>query len=147
MGIRRSGNRKVNRSGPLHILVVDDNRDSADALAWLLQTIGHEARAVYDGACALRAVEQDSPDLIIQDLGLPEMNGYEVARRVRKLPAARHAVLVAVTGQPRADAVGLAKEAGFDHLLLKPVGLAALEEVLARVAPQKNDRAQRLAGG
>ena len=115
----------------MRILVVDDNRDSADALAWLLQSIGHQAHAAYDGSSALRAVERHSPDLVIQDLSMPDMSGYEIARRMRQLSAARHALLVAVTGGRRADALCIAKEAGFDRLLLKPVGLEALEEALA----------------
>jgi CheY-like chemotaxis protein len=114
----------------VRILVVDDNRDTADALAWLLQSIGHEARTAYDGPSALLAVERHSPDVVIQDLGMPDMSGCEIARRMRKLSAARRALLVAVTGRPRSDALCLAKEAGFDRLLLKPVGLTALEEVL-----------------
>ena len=114
----------------MRILVVDDNRDSADALAWLLQSIGHEARAAYDGPSALLAVERHSPEVVIQDLGMPDMSGYEVARRMRQLSAARHALLVAMTGRRRTDAWRAAREAGFDRLLLKPVGLEALEEVL-----------------
>ena len=114
----------------MRILVVDDNRDSADALAWLLQSIGHEARTAYDGSSALRAVERHSPDVVIQDLGMPDRSGYEIARRMRKLSAARHALLVAMTGRRRTDAWRTAREAGFDRLLLKPVGLDALEEAL-----------------
>jgi CheY-like chemotaxis protein len=114
----------------VRILVVDDNRDTADALAWLLQSIGHEARTAYDGPSALLAVERHSPEVVIQDLGMPDMSGYEIARRMRQLSGARHALLVAVTGGRRADALCIAKEAGFDRLLLKPVGLEALEEVL-----------------
>ena len=114
----------------MRILVVDDNRDIADALAWLLQSIGHEAFAAYDGASALLAAERRSPQVIIQDLGMPGMGGYEIARRMRKLSAARHAMLVALTGTARADAWPTAREAGFERLLLKPIGLAALEEAL-----------------
>jgi len=114
----------------VRILVVDDNRDTADALAWLLQSIGHEARTAYDGPSALLAVERHAPDVIIQDLGMPDMSGYEIARRMRRLCAARRALLVAVTGHGRPDALCIAKEAGFDRLLLKPVALTALEEVL-----------------
>jgi CheY-like chemotaxis protein len=115
----------------MQILVVDDNRDTADALAWLLQSIGHQARAAYDGPAALLAVERHSPDVIIQDLGMPQMTGYEIARRMRKLSAARDALLVAVTGNPPPDGLRAAKEAGFDHLLVKPLGLPALEALLA----------------
>ena len=76
----------------MHVLVVDDYRDSADALAWLLQSIGHDARAAYDGPSALLAAEQHSPDVIFQDLGMPHMTGYEIARRLRQHPAARDAL-------------------------------------------------------
>ena len=120
-------------AAPLDILVVDDNRDSADALAWLLQSIGHEARTAYDGPSALLAVERRAPDVIIQDLGLPQMSGYEIARRVRELPAARHALIVAVTGQARPDALRVVTQAGFDHLLIKPVALPAVEALLHNV--------------
>jgi two-component system, OmpR family, response regulator len=94
----------------MQILVVDDNRDTADALAWLLQSIGHQARAAYDGPAALLAAERHSPDVT------------------------RDALLVAVTGNPPPDALRAAKEAGFDHLLVKPLGLPALEELLAACA-------------
>lgn len=114
----------------MRILVVDDNRDSADALAWLLQSIGHEAGTAYDGPSALLAVERHPPDVVIQDLGMPDMSGYEIARRMRKLSTVRRALLVAVTGRARPEVSRIAKEAGFDRLLMKPVGLAALEEVL-----------------
>ena len=121
------------RSAPLDILVVDDNRDTADALAWLLQSAGHDARAAYDGPSALLAVTRDPPDVIIQDLGLPHMDGYEIARKMRALSAAKDALLVAVTGQPRPDALRIAREAGFDHLLIKPVALPALQALLGNV--------------
>lgn len=126
----------------MRILVVDDNRDTADALAWLLQSIGHEPHAEYDGPSALLAFERHSPEVILQDLGMPGMSGYETARRMRKLSAARNALLVAMTGRPRPDALRIAKEAGFDRLLLKPVGLTALEEALARPRSREGDAAR-----
>ena len=126
----------------MRVLVVDDNRDTADALAWLLQSIGHEPHTEYDGPSALLAVERHSPEVIIQDLGMPVMSGYEIARRMRKLSAAQHALLVAVTGRPGPDALRIAKEAGFDRLLLKPVGLTALEEVLAAAVAREGDAAR-----
>jgi signal transduction histidine kinase/CRP-like cAMP-binding protein/ActR/RegA family two-component response regulator len=136
------------RSAPLHILVVDDNRDTADALAWLLQSIGHEARAAYDGPSALLAVERRAPDVVIQDLGLPHMSGYEIARRMRREGSpADHALLVAVTGHPRPDALRIAREAGFDHLLVKPVALPELEALLreaARIRPYVGQRTEQL---
>jgi signal transduction histidine kinase/CheY-like chemotaxis protein len=119
----------------LRILVVDDHRDTADALAWLLQSsLGHEAIAVYDGPSALRAAEAHAPDVIFQDLGLPGMDGYEIARQLRRSPVAGGALLVAVTGQPRPDGPCRSEDAGFDRFLVKPLGLAALQEVLASSA-------------
>ena len=126
----------------MRVLVVDDNRDTADALAWLLQSIGHEPHTGYDGPSALLAAERHSPDVIIQDLGMPVMSGYDIARRMRKLSAARHAFLVAMTGRRRPDALRIAKEAGFDRLLLKPVGLSALEEALAAAVTREGDAAR-----
>ena len=116
-------------TGQLRILVVDDHRDTADSLAWVLHTIGHEALAAYDGLSALRAVEEHAPDVIIQDLGLPHMDGYEIARRMRSRAAAKDALLVAVSGFPRKQAEP-EDEAAFDHFLSKPVGLSALQELL-----------------
>src|SRR5688500_20214992 len=105
----------------LNILVVDDHRDTAEALVWLLGRLGHEARAAYDGLNALRLVAAHPPDLVIQDIGLPRMSGYEIARRLRADRAARHVLMVAVTGFPKANTAQLTEEAGFDGLLLKPL--------------------------
>lgn len=124
----------------MHVLVVDDCRDTADALAWLLRSIGHEARTAYDGPSALLAADAQPPDVIIQDLQMPHMTGYEIARCLRQLPAGRHALLVAVTGSPSPHAVREAKEAGFDHLLLKPLGMGALEELLGAAAGKQASR-------
>ena len=121
----------------LDILVVDDHRDTADALVWLLANLGHKARAAYDGISALQSVAANRPDLIIQDIGLPHMSGYEIARRLRDDAAAKHVLLVAVTGFPKRNTALLTREAGFDRVLLKPLGLPALEELLASVASRR----------
>src|SRR5687767_2297457 len=111
-GLLSMPNRGAERA--LNILVVDDHRETADALVWLLTRLGHVARAAYDGHGALRAVAAHGPDLIIQDIGLPHMNGYEIARRLRKDSTARHVLMVAVTGYPKANTALLSREAGFD---------------------------------
>jgi two-component system CheB/CheR fusion protein len=121
----------------LDILVVDDHRETADALVWLLRTLGHSARPAYDGISALQSVAADPPELIIQDIGMPHMSGYELARRLRESDAARHVLLVAVTGFPKENTALLTQEAGFDSLLLKPLGLPALEQLLARAAAHR----------
>jgi CheY-like chemotaxis protein len=129
--IRIAGQHRVD------ILVVDDNRETADALVWLLTTLGHKARAAYDGISALQSVAAHRPDLIIQDIGLPHMSGYEIARRLRQDAVAKHVLLVAVTGYPKPNTALLTREAGFDSLVLKPLGLPALQEMLAMVASRR----------
>ena len=124
-------------AGRLRILVVDDHRDTADSLAWVLHTIGHNALAAYDGLSALRALEEHAPDVIIQDLGLPGMDGYEIARRMRGRAAAKDALLVAVSGFPPRKQVEPEAEAAFDHFLSKPVGLSALQELLRSAASRR----------
>jgi signal transduction histidine kinase/ActR/RegA family two-component response regulator len=123
-------------SRSLHVLVVDDHRDTADALAWVLQSMGHEARAVYDGPSALRAIEERAPDVIIQDLQMPRMDGYEIARQMRQRAAAKEALLVAVTGYPQPEAHP-EDAAAFHHYLAKPVGLTALQEMLSSASSRR----------
>ncbi|MCO5165615.1 MAG: PAS domain-containing protein [Planctomycetes bacterium] len=115
------------------VLVVDDNVDAADTLAELLGVYGHAARAVHDGARALEAAREAPPEVVLLDIGLPGMNGYEVARRLR----AEHprVVLVALTGYGQDDDVRRCREAGFDHHRVKPVDVAALVALLADAPP------------
>lgn len=114
------------------VLVVDDNRDSADTLAMLLELMGHEARTAHDGPQALAAGDDFLPDLVLLDIGLPQMDGYEVARRVRQRPWGRGVQLVALTGWGQPEDARKAAEAGFDRHLVKPVDEAVLEQVLRR---------------
>jgi two-component system CheB/CheR fusion protein len=112
------------------VLVVDDNRDAADSLAMLLRARGLEADVAYDGATALESARVRVPTAVLLDLGMPGMDGYEVARRMRAEAACRDAVLVALTGWGHADVQSDCREAGFDHHLVKPVRLDALEALL-----------------
>ena len=112
------------------VLVVDDNVDSAEMLAVVLQQWGHEARMAHDGESALRDVESYRPDLVLLDIGLPGLSGYAVAERVTRAGGDRPQ-LVALTGYGPADDVARAREAGFDFHLLKPVDFKRLQEVLA----------------
>lgn len=121
-------------SGTSHgrrILVVDDNRDSATSLAMLLELQGNEVTVAYDGEEALEAAAACRPEMVLLDVGLPGMNGYEVAQRMREIPGARGAVLVAQTGWGQEGDKRRAREAGFDHHLVKPVDPASLEVILA----------------
>jgi signal transduction histidine kinase/DNA-binding response OmpR family regulator len=112
------------------VLVVDDNRDAAESLGLLLQVSGHDVRVCHDGASALQAAEDYGPDAVLLDIGLPGMDGYEIARRLRAVPATRGALLIALTGYGQAEDQRRAREAGFDHHLIKPADLEALTGLL-----------------
>lgn len=103
------------------VLVVDDNRDSAISLAMLLKLTGFETRTAHDGLEALEVASQFRPHAIVLDIGLPKLNGYEVAGKVREQPWGHDVVLVAVSGWDREDDRKKSKAAGFDHHLAKPV--------------------------
>ncbi|MGM9490752.1 ATP-binding protein [Ideonella sp. YS5] len=119
----------LERGGPRRrVLVVDDNRDAAQSLGMLLEAEGHEVHAVFGAEEALAAAPALVPDLILLDIGLPGMDGYEVARRLRQLDSLRPSRLVALTGYGQPSDRERAVQAGFDHHLVKP---AALEELLA----------------
>ncbi len=113
------------------ILIVDDNSDSAEALSQLLQLDGFEVDTEADGPAALRYMERHDPCVIFLDIGLPGMNGYELAQKLRQLPATRHAVLVALTGYGQEKDKNQAFEAGFDHHLVKPADIAQVRAILA----------------
>ena len=117
------------------ILVVDDNVDSADSLADLLRLMGNEVRIAYDGQAAAAAAEAFRPGLTLLDIGLPKLNGYDVARRIRQQAWGRGVTLVALTGWGQDEDRRRSREAGFDLHLVKPVDLAALETLLAGVPP------------
>jgi len=119
---------------PLRILVVDDNQDSADSLGLLLQSLGAEAHAVYDGPSALDALGRERPALVFLDIGLPGMDGYEVAARMRRTQEGRQAKLVALSGWAQQDDLRRSQAAGFDRHLVKPVDLGTLTALLATVA-------------
>lgn len=117
------------------ILVVDDNRDSAASLALLLSLSGHETHTAHDGLEAVEAAGEFRPDVVLLDIGLPKLNGYAAGRRIRELPGGEDMVLVALTGWGQEDDRRRSKEAGFDHHLVKPVDLAALQGLLAEKQP------------
>jgi two-component system, chemotaxis family, CheB/CheR fusion protein len=111
---------------PRRILIIDDNADASEALAMLLANEGHQVETRLDGVSGLSTAATFSPDVVLLDIGLPGMDGYEVARRLRESGSNRNVVLVAVTGYGLpADRLKSA-EAGFDHHLTKPVDYEAL---------------------
>ncbi len=117
------------------ILVVDDNRDAADSLAMMLSVSGHETRTAYDGLEAVRTAADFQPNVVLLDIGLPKLNGYEAARQIRKQAWGADMALIALTGWGQEEDKRRALEAGFDHHLTKPVEAAALEKLLARMTP------------
>jgi len=124
-------------SESLRILVVDDNVDAADGLAELLTMWRHTPFVVHDGMAALEAALQFSPDVVLLDLGLPKLDGLEVARRLREATGHMVPVLVALTGYGQPEDHRRTSEAGFDHHLIKPVQPAVLRDVLAQVHPRR----------
>ncbi|MGH8587062.1 MAG: ATP-binding response regulator [Gammaproteobacteria bacterium] len=113
------------------ILVVDDNPDTADSLGMLLRMMGNEVHMAHDGLEAVGAAAAFRPDVVLLDLGLPKLNGYEAARRIREQDGGTDMVLVAVTGWGQEEDRRRSKEAGFDHHMTKPVEFAALQKLLA----------------
>lgn len=117
------------------ILVVDDNRASADSLAMLLKLTGHDSHLAYDGVEALTLADGLRPDAILLDIGLPGMNGYEVARRIRAEPWGARVTLIALTGWGQKDDRQRAQDAGFDHHVVKPIKHAELRALLNGLPP------------
>jgi len=103
------------------ILVVDDNTDAVESLAFLLELEGHDVRTALDGPAALDLASEFRPQAVLLDIGLPGMDGYEVARRLRERPETREALIIAITGYGQQEDRALTKAAGFDHHLVKPV--------------------------
>jgi CheY-like chemotaxis protein/two-component sensor histidine kinase len=118
-------------STPRRVLVVDDSPDAADSLALLLQLKGHQVRVAYDGQSALEQAEADPPDIAFLDLGMPNMDGYELGQRFRKSPRLQRVVLVAVTGWGQEEDRRRTRAAGFDDHLVKPVQPEALHALLS----------------
>src|SRR5262249_41869543 len=114
----------------VRVLVVDDNRDAAQSLAMLLRVMGREVRVAYDGLEALEAAATFRPDAVLLDLGMPKLNGYDTARRLRQQPWAQGLMLIALTGWGQEDDKRRSQEAGFDHHLVKPVDPEDLERLL-----------------
>ncbi|QGM45784.1 hybrid sensor histidine kinase/response regulator [Methylocystis heyeri] len=118
----------------LRVVVADDNRDAADSLGLMLKEFGAVARVVYDGRAALEAVKELSPDLVILDLGMKDMDGIETARRIRALPQGKKAMIAALTGWGQAEQRQRTHEAGFDRHLVKPAAIDDLGQLLREAA-------------
>jgi two-component system CheB/CheR fusion protein len=140
----------------LRILVVDDNQDSAISMTLLLELQGHEVHVAHAGKVALTIANDKRPDVILLDIGMPGMNGYEVAKHLRAQEAFDNTLLVAITGYGRASDLKLTQSAGFDHHLVKPVDYDKLQAVLSSCsdssgprrpsARRRDDQTERFAG-
>jgi CheY-like chemotaxis protein len=117
---------------PLRVLVVDDNADMRGTLRVLLGLWGHQTAEAADGDSALGLAATFRPDAVLLDIGLPGLDGYDVARRLRQLPGLGDVLLIAVTGYGRPEDVAACREAGFDRHLLKPFDPVELERLLGR---------------
>jgi CheY-like chemotaxis protein len=118
-------------TAPLRVLVVDDNEDTALSFAFLLRTWGHEVRVVHDGPSAVEAARDFQPEAVLLDLGLPRLDGFEVARRLRLLPESGRTLIVASSGYSRDSDRQRASEVGIDFYLVKPYDPWQLEQLLA----------------
>jgi CheY-like chemotaxis protein len=112
------------------VLVVDDNRDAAETLARLMEMWGHDVTIGSSGPEALEHAAQSLPDVVLLDIGMPGMNGFEVARRLRELPGGNELRVIAMTGYGGAEDRRKSAESGIDHHLVKPVDFAALQSLL-----------------
>ncbi len=119
---------------PLRILVVDDNVDTVLSFSMLLKESGNEVRTAHDGPIAIKIASEYIPDVILLDIGLPGLNGYEVAKQIRKLPTLKNVVLVALTGYGQESDRQASMEAGFDHHLIKPARMEQVRKILASVS-------------
>jgi CheY-like chemotaxis protein len=122
---------RVSSSNRRRVLVVDDNRDAATSLSVMLGLMGHESKTAYDGLEALEVAEVFRPDLILLDIGMPKLNGYDTARRIREQPWGKRVVLVALTGWGQDEDRRMSQAAGFDLHVVKPIEPAELKKLLA----------------
>jgi DNA-binding response OmpR family regulator len=116
---------------PYRILVVDDNHDSALSLAMMLSIMGHDTRTAHDGESAVETAENFLPEVVLLDIGLPKLNGYEVAQRIRENTWGQSMFLIAVTGWGQEEDRQRSSEVGLNVHMVKPVEPAALERLLA----------------
>lgn len=122
----------LERSARRRVLVVDDNTDAASSLAQILSLMGHDTRTASDGAAALEAAESYLPEVVLLDIGLPKLNGFEVARQLRAQAWGESMMLIALTGWGQDEDMRRSGEAGFDHHLVKPIDVHVVQELLAR---------------
>ncbi len=135
LGEQRSARLNHATSTRRRILVVDDNRDAAASLVMMLSLLGHDTRTAHDGLEALDLAEAFRPDVILLDIGLPKLNGYDVCRRIRQNPWGQGMIIIAATGWGQDEDRKRSHQAGFNHHMVKPVDPVALDQILATARP------------
>jgi CheY-like chemotaxis protein len=125
-----SGSQKPAHLAQRRVLVVDDNEDAAASMGMLLGFLGADVQVAHDGPTALAAIESYHPDVVLLDIGMPGMDGFEVAQRIRKRADFDQIVLIAMTGWGQAEDRNRSKTAGFDHHLVKPADIVTLQTLL-----------------
>lgn len=142
---RRAAERYAASSpGEFVVLIVDDNRDATDSMAMLLKMDGYDVRVAYDGPQALAAVRESRPDVILLDIGLPGMDGFQVAQHVRAHPDNSAIVIVAVSGYGQEEHRSRSSQAGCDHHLVKPIEPAVVSELLASLHASRHGSAENI---
>jgi len=120
-----------NSASPCRVLVVDDNESSSKTLGWMIELMGHEVRLAKNGLSAIKIAKSFRPDVVLLDIGLPGMNGYEICKLMRKEPALKDTIFIAQTGWGQEEHIRRSKKAGFGHHLVKPVDMDDLKKILS----------------
>jgi PAS domain S-box-containing protein len=127
---RDDGSTALNTNKAMHLMIVDDNADAANLLSLLVEELGHTTTVALNASIALERAHEHPPQMLFLDIGLPDMDGYELARRLRTMPETEEAVLVAVTGYGQWEDKERARAAGFDHHLVKPINLTEITALI-----------------
>lgn len=115
----------------LQVLIVDDNEEAAKVLGWMIEMLDHTPHIVYNGTDALKVAQDIKPDVVLLDIGMPSMNGYEICQMMRRLPDLEKTTFIAQTGWSKPEHVEFSKQAGFDYHLVKPIEIKTLQNLLA----------------
>lgn len=126
---------------PLNILIVDDNEASAKTLGWMMELLEHNVKLAHDGGNAIELAKSFAPDVVLLDIGLPGMNGYEVCSAMRMLPALEHTVFIAQTGWGQNEHRQRSKEAGFHYHLVKPIDMDELQKLIESLKLTRSTKA------